>query len=142
MDPSHRPILTGHGTSPPDLITAYQLCYYHKPFPHLSDVVYSYPDTCVVPFYKGYEKHSKFNPQDGYMSPTRDALLRRTSGDSETLNGYGYIGFSNKELKWDSSCTLDTPWVRSIWHVPSVERDGLCRKVRWSYLRSGTSRPL
>ena len=83
---------------------------YHKPFPHLSDVVYSYPDTCVVPFYKGYEKHSKFNPQDGYMSPTEMPFSEAYKRGYDYFNGYGYIGLANKELKWDSSCTLDTPW--------------------------------
>ena len=76
---------------------------------HLSDVVYSYPDTCVVPFYKGYEKHSKFNPQDARLSPTEMPFSEAYKRGYDYFNGCQYIGLATKELKVGFSCT-DTPW--------------------------------
>ena len=77
---------------------------YHKPFPNLSDVVYTYPSTCIVPFYAGYEKTEKFNPEDGYTSPLEMPLSEAYKRGYDFFNGYGFIGLGNKEPEFDDTC--------------------------------------
>ena len=98
---------------------------YHKPFPGLSDVVYTYPSTCIVPFYAGYEKTEKFNPEDGYTSPLEMPLSEAYKRGYDFFNGYGFIGLGNKEPEFDETCNVNQPWNcgKYITFHPSSETD-------------------
>ena len=98
---------------------------YHKPFPNLSDVVYTYPSTCIVPFYAGYEKTEKFNPEDGYTSPLEMPLSEAYKRGYDFFNGYGFIGLGNKEPEFDDTCNVNQPWNcgKYVTFHPSSETD-------------------
>ncbi|CAL6441915.1 unnamed protein product [Bathycoccus prasinos] len=98
---------------------------YHKPFPNLSDVVYTYPSTCIVPFYAGYEKTEKFNPEDGYTSPLEMPLSEAYKRGYDFFNGYGFIGIGNKEPEFDDTCNVNQPWNcgKYVTFHPSSETD-------------------
>lgn len=98
---------------------------YHKPFPNLSDVVYTYPSKCIVPFYAGYEKTEKFNPEDGYTSPLEMPLSEAYKRGYDFFNGYGFIGLGNKEPEFDDTCNVNQPWNcgKYVTFHPSSETD-------------------
>ena len=98
---------------------------YHKPFPSLSDVVYTYPSNCVVPFYAGYEKHEKFNPEDGYTSPLEMPFSEALKRGYDWFNGYGFIGLGNKQPEFDDTCNVEQPWNcgKYVTFHPSNETD-------------------
>ena len=98
---------------------------YHKPFPSLSDVVYTYPSNCVVPFYAGYEKHEKFNPEDGYTSPLEMPFSEALKRGYDWFNGYGFIGLGNEKPEFDDTCNVEQPWNcgKYVTFHPSNETD-------------------
>ena len=97
---------------------------YHKPLPSLSDVaVPSHPSNCVVPFYAGYEKHEKFNPEDRYTSPLEMPFSEALKRGYDWFNGYGFIGLGNKQPNWRHVQCRTAMELRQICHVSSIERD-------------------
>jgi len=76
------------------------LTVYHKPFPTLTNQTFTFHETCRVPFYKGFEKHSAYT-----LAAVDDAVglaVERGSLNFDAYgghSGYAFYGLTNQDLE-------------------------------------------
>ena len=97
----------GDGTPRSSLKT---LTVYHKPFPTLTNQTFTLHETCRVPYYKGFEKHSAYT-----FAAIDDAV--RYAVERGSLNfdiyggfsGYAHYGLTNQVLEMTDGGALVYP---------------------------------
>ena len=70
----------------------YTATVYHKPFPTLSDQIFTFSKECKVPYYKGFDETHALFSGNTLDYPLEYATMQGSLNAKYGHNGYGYYG--------------------------------------------------
>lgn len=69
--------------------------YYHKPFPTLSRVAFSYHPSCALPLYKGFENADGYSSEFSSNNPLKVSYEASLANGANSFAGYGKYAIAN-----------------------------------------------
>lgn len=117
---------------------------YHKPFPELTNQIFTYNQACKVPYYKGFDSSHPLWTDDILDYPLEHAVQSAALSPQSTGNGYGYYGLCNTNLNvpadydWDETPLVFTPDANSDFVSQCGGKGNITSSIQDMIITNGT----
>ena len=117
---------------------------YHKPFPELTNQIFTYNRACKVPYYKGFDSSHPLWTDDILDYPLQHAVQSAALSPQSTGNGYGYYGLCSTNLNvpadydWDETPLVFTPDANSDFVSQCGGKGNITSSIQDMIITNGT----